>query len=84
MPIYEFKCLNCEKEFEKILPSTHENQKCPDCNSKTEQMISRFSGIVKGSPHRSIDSLVGEDSEKKWAKYKEKKEKRKKESTGGK
>lgn len=52
MPIYEYKCLNCDKEFE-LLVSYKDFDKvmyCPKCNSKdVERLISKYSFILKGS-----------------------------------
>ncbi len=34
MPIFEYKCKKCEKEFEKLVFAGEEkNISCPDCNS---------------------------------------------------
>jgi len=78
MPIYEFICKKCEYTFEELL-SIHEKwPKCPKCNSNLDKLLSDFCGIVKGSEHRSIDCIVGEDSEKKWEGMHKRKENRKK------
>jgi len=41
MPIYEYKCLNCGKLFEKIVLKREEEKKikCPYCNSQTLKKI---------------------------------------------
>ncbi|HOO47009.1 MAG TPA: zinc ribbon domain-containing protein [Deltaproteobacteria bacterium] len=34
MPIYEYQCKNCGKEFEKLVPmSSDKNPECPQCSS---------------------------------------------------
>lgn len=51
MPIYEYKCENCGKKFEKLIYSD-EKIECPKCGSeKVKKLISLFmtSGISSGS-----------------------------------
>ncbi len=58
MPIYEFKCLNCGTEFEKIVFSTDQKPVgCPKCNeTKVEQLMSVcFSG--KTTPELGTSSM---------------------------
>ena len=45
MPIYEFQCSRCGKEFEKLVfASENETPECPDCKSKdTKKLVSVFS-----------------------------------------
>jgi putative FmdB family regulatory protein len=80
MPLYEFRCTECENEFEDLLLVDEINPKCPECNSNTEKMISRSLAIVKGSSNRLLDCVIGEDADKKWAAYRKRKEKRTKEA----
>lgn len=76
MPIYEYKCKECENEFEDFMQINSENPKCPECESDTERMMSRFCGIVKGSDNRSLDCVIGEDADKKRDILRKRKEKR--------
>lgn len=42
MPIYEFHCKDCDKEFEELVFSQDETPNCPQCHSQnTEKLISR-------------------------------------------
>lgn len=34
MPIYEYICMNCQKEFEKIVFGGAEEVECPECKGK--------------------------------------------------
>jgi len=63
--------------FEEYLKVDSENPLCSDCGHKTEKMVSRFSGVVKGSEHRLLDCVVGEDAEKRRGFLEKRKEKRK-------
>lgn len=76
MPLYEFSCIDCSHVFEDLRSFKDQNPNCPKCDGKTKKLISRFFGIVKGSEHRSLDCLVGEDSEKKWKAIEKRKERR--------
>ena len=66
MPLYEFKCKKCNKIFEELKPYNESFSKCPKCNSKSEKLMSSFTGFIKGSSNRSLDSIVGEDAERRW------------------
>jgi len=41
MPIYEFKCLECEKFIELLIMNSDEeiDLKCPDCNSQELERV---------------------------------------------
>lgn len=52
MPIFEYKCLNCDSEFEKlVLGSSSENGiTCPDCHSgEVERLFSSFNGVSRSA-----------------------------------
>ena len=49
MPIYEYRCLACGKQFEAIQKvSDRPLRKCPTCAGKLEKLISRSSFQLKG------------------------------------
>lgn len=49
MPIYEYRCNKCSKEFELIQKITDEPaSKCPDCGGKIERLVSATSFSLKG------------------------------------
>ena len=49
MPIYEYKCLECERHFEKMLKiSDPPLEKCDSCGGKVEKQISRTGFQFKG------------------------------------
>jgi putative FmdB family regulatory protein len=43
MPIYEFRCLNCGSQFEKIVPLNTESASCEKCQgTNVEKLLSTF------------------------------------------
>jgi putative FmdB family regulatory protein len=67
MPIYDFRCKKCNFEFDDFLKSHEDlNPNCPDCGGETTKLMSMFSCNVVGTKHRSLDSLIGEDAERRW------------------
>jgi len=50
MPIYEYKCTKCGKEFEKVQRITDEAVlECEFCKGTAKRLISRSSFVLKGS-----------------------------------
>jgi len=50
MPIFEFECLNCGKEFETILPRDFTEVNCPACEGQeVKKLLSLFGFRSKGS-----------------------------------
>lgn len=49
MPIYEFVCENCQKEFEDIIDYNKiVDVRCPECGSEVKKKISRSTFHLKG------------------------------------
>ncbi len=55
MPIYEYECSSCEKEFEELVRSSSQSVKCPACESpKVRRRLSVFAARQgQGSPAAS-------------------------------
>lgn len=51
MPIYEFKCLECEKFIELLIMNSDEEieLKCPDCNSQELERVLSTTSYSMGS-----------------------------------
>ncbi|GAB7079544.1 FmdB family zinc ribbon protein [Megalodesulfovibrio paquesii] len=50
MPIYEYRCQDCEQIFEEWQKDFQEREvPCPVCGAKAERLISSTSFILKGS-----------------------------------
>ena len=51
MPMYEYRCQKCEKDFEVLVKfsESEKEQPCPDCKSEeTKKKISQTSFSLKG------------------------------------
>jgi putative FmdB family regulatory protein len=50
MPIYEYHCAKCGKNFERLVRSAKETVSCPDCGGKrTKRQLSVFAAAVKNA-----------------------------------
>lgn len=50
MPIYEYRCLNCEKKHEVIQKFSDDPlETCPNCGGELTKIISNTSFVLKGS-----------------------------------
>lgn len=50
MPVFEYKCENCKKDFEILILSEKEVPFCPFCKSKNlKKKVSNFQNKGKGS-----------------------------------
>lgn len=52
MPIYDYKCPQCEHQFEKSVRMSNylDQQDCPECNTKSDRFVVGAPGI--GDPMR--------------------------------
>jgi len=57
MPTYDYKCNECEHEFEKFQSMTAKpDKKCPECGGKVQRLIGTGAGVVfKGSGFYETD-----------------------------
>ncbi|HHT78392.1 MAG TPA: zinc ribbon domain-containing protein [Actinobacteria bacterium] len=56
MPIYSYKCSDCEKIFDKFEKPTNSGKvKCPDCGSEALRIFSPVGIVFKGSGFYSTD-----------------------------
>jgi putative FmdB family regulatory protein len=54
MPLFEYRCLDCKREFEKIVPRHDSSADCPNCASvRVEKQLSVFA--VAGTQGGSAD-----------------------------
>lgn len=60
MPIYEYECLNCSKEYEIMQKITDKPlSKCPECGGRLHKKISNTSFILKGTGWYATDYASG-------------------------
>lgn len=53
MPIYEYRCEECETPFEMLVKAFHEEVACPGCGSASvEKLLSTFAMASSGSSPR--------------------------------
>ncbi|MDR2443416.1 MAG: zinc ribbon domain-containing protein [Deltaproteobacteria bacterium] len=64
MPIYEFKCQKCGREFEELVLNSREQIACPDCGDhKCEKFLSSFRfGSKSGRGDSSFTSQTSTSS----------------------
>lgn len=78
MPIYDFKCSECELKFEKSLKiAESQSTSCPVCNKTTSIKLPSKGvmgkvGEVTSIP-KDIDLAVGKSAEERWEVYEERK-----------
>ena len=57
MPIYEYRCMNCDKEFEYLIFGDNCAVACPECNKeKVERLMSACSFKSSGSDYSSAST----------------------------
>ncbi len=51
MPIYEYKCPQCDVKFEKMRPFSQSDAEalCPSCGVGGKRLVSMFAAISRGS-----------------------------------
>lgn len=80
MPIYEYRCKICGKEFEVMQKITEEPlNACVNCKGELERLISTTTFILKGSGWYATDYRAGKKSEEDKPSPLEKKDEKKNE-----
>lgn len=51
MPLYDFKCIMCDHEYEKIVPfdTVRDGWLCPMCGGQTRKMVASSNFILNGT-----------------------------------
>lgn len=48
MPIFEYRCEPCAKQFESFVMSHSEHVTCPACQGEVKKLMSTFASVVPG------------------------------------
>ena len=49
MPLYEYRCGDCGREFEALVPAGRADaETCPDCGSQVRRLLSLVAAPVRG------------------------------------
>jgi putative FmdB family regulatory protein len=59
MPIFEYRCEPCEKQFESFVMSHSEHVTCPSCQGEVKKLMSTFASVVPGGYKSSTMSGGG-------------------------
>lgn len=63
MPIYEFHCDECHKDFECLVLSSEEQPECPTCKGKhIQRMMSACGFVSKGGGGETVSRSAGASS----------------------
>ena len=89
MPIYEYRCLKCERQFELVRKfSDAPLSTCPDCGGELKKLISPTSFVLKGSgwyvtdyPSAERKKAMGKEDKGKTEKGQDNKKDKKTETT---
>ncbi len=60
MPIYEYCCQECKKDFEYLVIQNQEPEACPACRSqKVSRVLSACGFVCKGGGGETVSSSAG-------------------------
>jgi putative FmdB family regulatory protein len=59
MPIYEYRCANCDRSFEAFVRPGDDSAQCPHCNgSKLTREMSTFASRSNGDSASAVASAI--------------------------
>ena len=56
MPIYEYRCKQCDHEFETLVMRKHETVQCPQCHGERLQKLISAHSVGSGAPDTACGS----------------------------
>ena len=74
MPIYEYRCENCNLTFEAFLKEKQETIKCDQCGKDAVFQMSASNFKIARKPiehiqNGDVDRFVGQDAERRWQEH---------------
>lgn len=55
MPLYDWKCIKCDHEFEELASSSIHLIQCPECGAEADRKVSAAGGYsIKGNNSASV------------------------------
>ena len=79
MPIYEFRCTDCNLLFDVLVKQGEkaETQPCPSCTKASSRQMSTFAAVVSGGgSNETPDMSIGRTADKRWQAYHDRQTKR--------
>lgn len=61
MPLFEYRCGDCDEKFEELVPfAKSDEMQCPNCGSKnTRKLVSAFATVASRSGREAGNSCSG-------------------------
>ena len=78
MPLYEFKCGECDYQFEELMGrNAGDEVPCKSCGKTAKRIVSRFSSkVAGGATNETIDMSIGRAANQRWQDYHDRQSKR--------
>lgn len=79
MPIYEYRCSDCNLLFDVLVKQNEnaETRPCPTCKKASARQMSTFASVISGgSSNETPDMSIGREADKRWQSYHDRQSKR--------
>lgn len=65
MPLFRYRCTECNYEFEAVVNAGDDITRCPNCGYRVRRLYSRFASRYKGDGFFSTDYKTKKNSDSK-------------------